>query len=470
MSELKGLTPNRGSMKCTFCTAVILITLALTNFSCRPTPPQPSPPNPTPTPKPLLSETEGAPVTLPVLDALFAQEAFLAEVKSKLQLTDEQIKQVKQIAHDEVLRLRATNAENQSGSTAEARARAEEAIRGGIGEEKTQQLLALARARWTSGIEEREEAGTKEKETKPPEPTMSNVPNNVPSDTRIVVNIPAFRMDIFENGKITKSFKIGIGYPEFPLPTGLRRAQEIIFNPSWTPPDSPWVATMKDVSPGETVKPGSKLNPLGPLKIPIGLPSLIHGGKSPSKIGTFASHGCVGLTNAQVLDFAKRLARISGTQLSDEAVTNYLKNRTKTRVVKLERAIPVELRYETIVVEDGRLHIYRDVYGHGTNTMENLRAVLEANNAAFERLTDDEKNQTSDALAQITGRARPKANVPKGPRNQTNTSAKRSVKNQKEIVIDIEILRDRGYPAPVDLDAGSRQTVTTSSTVTREIP
>src|SRR5438105_2191673 len=49
-------------------------------------------------------------------------------------------------------------------------------------------------------------------------PTMLQGPNAVPKDTRIVVNIPAFRMDLFQDGRLVKSYKIGIGYPEFQLP------------------------------------------------------------------------------------------------------------------------------------------------------------------------------------------------------------------------------------------------------------
>ena len=146
----------------------------------------------------------------------------------------------------------------------------------------------------------------------------------MPTDTRIVVNIPAFRMDLFQNGSLVKSYKVGIGYPEFPLPYGLRKAQTVIFNPSWTPPDSPWVAKIKNATPGETIEPGSKDNPLGIIKIPIGLPSLIHGGKSAAKIGKFASHGCVGLTNAQVKDFATQLLRAANKDVSDQEIAKYL--------------------------------------------------------------------------------------------------------------------------------------------------
>ena len=54
---------------------------------------------------------------------------------------------------------------------------------------------------------------------------MLQGPNAVPTDTRVVVNIPAFRMDLFQDGSLVKSYKVGIGYPEFPLPLGLRKAQ-----------------------------------------------------------------------------------------------------------------------------------------------------------------------------------------------------------------------------------------------------
>jgi len=84
-------------------------------------------------------------------------------------------------------------------------------------------------------------------------------------------------MDVFEGGRLIK-IQIGIGYPQFPLPTGLRKANAIISIPLDTP-DEPWVAKMKNVTVGEKVEAGSALNPLGPIKVPIGLPSLIHGGK-----------------------------------------------------------------------------------------------------------------------------------------------------------------------------------------------
>ena len=412
-----------------------------------------------PSPSPAAAAAETVPITLPVLDALLAEQTFKAELKSKLQLTDEQIDSLKKISSEEVDRLRRANAENQSGSAEAARQNAITAIRGAIGAEKSEQLLALARERWNKGSDELEAAAAKDTE-----PVLLEGPNALPKDTRVVVNIPAFRMDVFQNGSLIKSYKVGIGYPEFPLPQGLRKAQILIFNPTWTPPDEPWVK-----NPGVTVEAGSKQNPLGPIKIPIGSPSLIHGGKPLAKIGTFASHGCVGMTNSQVKDFAKVLAQASNTELTEQAMAGYLKNRTKTRVVKLVNLVPVELRYETIVLEDGRLHIYRDVYDQNTNTEANLNAVLEANGISVEDLSAEEKARVLDALnamslhpkkqpaptATVLANLNAAEKIAHAKERKAEAERQRKLRNQKEIVIDIALLTGKGYPAPVNLDSGT---------------
>jgi hypothetical protein len=279
-------------------------------------------------------------------------------------------------------------------------------------------------------------------------------------------------MDIFEDGKLTKSYKIGIGYPEFPLPTALRKAETIIFSPTWTPPDEPWVESpTSKVKVGQKIEAGDKLNPLGLIKIPIGLPSLIHGGKSPAQIGRFASHGCVGLTNAQIHDVAKQLARISGTQISEEQIAEYEKNKSETKPVKLTRPIPVELRYETISVEDGKLHIYRDVYARGTNTEENLRKVLQAYSVNMDDLSESTRAQAMRALSQMgrdaSGRAvmdgadvataKSKTAAPPKSEQEKKVAGRvtRTIRGATEVAIEIPALAGKGYPAPLDLDTGS---------------
>jgi lipoprotein-anchoring transpeptidase ErfK/SrfK len=373
------------------------------------------------------------------------------------------------------------NHDEHAGRTTAAREDAYAKSKAAIGEEKTQELIAFVNERWSGDVTAATMASA------PPAVVPRDTPG-VPQDKRVVVNAPAFRMDLFEDGKLIKSYKIGIGYPEFPLPTGLRKADTIIFNPTWTPPDEPWVESPGGkVKVGERIEAGDRLNPLGSIKIPIGLPSLIHGGKAPAKLGGFASHGCVGLTNSQVKDFAKQLARLSGTQISDEQIAEYEKNKTETKPVKLSKAVPVELRYETITVEDGKLHIYRDVYDRGTNTEENLRNVLQPYGVSLDQLSAAKRAEVTRALGQMARDASGKpvteltatngsdsakgnssavsstsASSRRGAKGKEELKANnvasgkvtRTIKGGKAVVVKIPALLGKGYPAPVDLDAG----------------
>lgn len=384
-------------------------------------------------------------ITLPMLNALFFEKDFEQELRTKLELSSKQVEQLKQAASASVSDLDEGDT-SYLGSTKAAIQLSKARIIEIIGADKAGQLFQLAADRYAGG----DVAGL-----------WPTEPNTVPEDTRIVVNAPAFRMDVFEKGKLLKTYRIGIGYPEFPLPVGMRRAEEIIFNPTWTPPDEPWVKGK--VEAGKKVAAGSKLNPLGPVKIPIGLPSLIHGGKAPAKLGTFASHGCVGLTDRQVQEFTGLLSKIGEVPISQDSIEGFGKNKTKTKTVKLAKAIPVELRYETIVAENGNLFIYRDIYEQGSNTPENVSKVLAVYGLKYESLSSEEKAAIEQALAEMNRDAKGNTVAADSGQPAAGNSAKkssggkvtRSVTGQKEIVIAIAGLKGKGYPAAAALNTGA---------------
>ena len=423
-----------------FITACVPPETSQTNQSVSNTAPPPAA-NAAPSPDAKVEEMiSSAPFTMPMLDAMFVDESFVSEARMELQLTDEEIDKLKSGARNEVLGLSNDPAKDDERSTRSSTEKATKQIHGILGKERGDKFISLVKRKWVGAGE-----------------PLSGKPNSVPTDTRIVVNIPAYRMDVFDNGEVVKSYKIGIGYPEFPLPTGLRKANTIIFNPTWTPPDEPWVKGK--VSPGKTVEAGSKLNPLGPIKIPIGLPSLIHGGKAPSRLGTFASHGCVGLTSPQVQDFAMEISRLSGKPLSLDDIKAYEKKKTETEEVKLGVDLPVELRYETIVVEDGTLKIYRDVYERGTNTEENLKRVLSEFGVTLDSLDEATRKKLLDGLEDMAVDATGKPVDPKGNSNsESNANAgsgrvTRNIKGRKEVSFPIPQLAGKGYPAPVAMKA-----------------
>lgn len=374
-------------------------------------------------------------ITLPLLDAMFADPGFASEIKARLGLSDEQIEQIRGIARTATAGLR----ERADGSTLAASRDADQKLAAILSDTQRDGLARHVAEHWS-----RDEDGVV-----PPWPALGEL-NGIPSDTRVVINAPAYRMDIFRDGELLRTYRIGIGYPEFPLPTGLRKATSIIYNPSWTPPDEPWVKGK--FAAGRRVAAGSELNPLGPIKIPIGMPSLIHGGKPASSLGGFDSHGCVGLTDRQVREFAGTLAEVSNTPITPEAAAGYADNPRETRRVKLVTAVPVELRYETIVVVDGKLFIYRDVYERGTNTEQHVREVLQANGVSFDLLSEPERLQISRALRQMGLDAAGKApGLHPDDRDDRSGAVTRRIKGAREMVINLDALKGRGYPAPLRL-------------------
>lgn len=423
---------------------IIALSISAALFCTACEPPQAPPPvantqpvvnaaSPSPQPvQPLADIT----VTLPVLDALLADEAFVNEAKASAQLSDEEVQKLRDAARNEVLKLTDDPSEDDGRSARAAIAGARRQVQEILGPGKADMFLALAQRRWASGGQQ-----------------LQIEPNQIPTDTRVVVNAPAYRMDVFRDGQLIKSYKVGIGYPEFPLPVGLRKIEEIIFNPTWTPPDEPWVRGK--VQPGKKVEAGSKLNPLGPIKIPIGLPSLIHGGKSPDRLGTFASHGCVGLTSAQVQDFAMQISALGGWPMSMQDIKAYEADRTETKEAQLPSEIPVELRYETIVLENGVLKIYRDVYEKGTNTEENLNRVLGRFGLSLDQLTQADRDKVLEGLetmaAGASGRPIPTDAEADRNRDPESKSAKvtRNIKGKKEFVFAFPNAAGKGYPAPI---------------------
>ena len=170
------------------------------------------------------------------------------------------------------------------------------------------------------------------------------------------------------------------------------------------------------------------------------------------------------------------LAQLSGTELTDEQIAEYARNPKETKEVRLARPVTVELRYETIVVEDGRLHIYRDVYDRDTNTEENLRAVLSSYGVTLEQLSEAERAAVMKALKEMSRDARGRGddaktgensnasnNTARGTASNGNDNKKaggadaqvtRAVKGRKEVVVEIAALKGKGYPAAANLDTG----------------
>jgi hypothetical protein len=212
-------------------------------------------------------------------------------------------------------------------------------------------------------------------------------------DIKITVNVPAFQLTLWQNGKEIKTYPIGVGEKDFPLPIDERKITEIIWNPTWIPPDKPWVyEDAKNVKPGEKIEASDPRNPLGKIKIPLGSGYLIHEARGKSDIGRLVSHGCIRMLEQDILDLAWNIIVAQNLPVSKQEIQRAKKG-TDRMVTKLAQPVPIDINYDTEVIEGNVLHIYPDVYERNDNSVNDIRAELESSGVNVSEIDDKTLNQ-----------------------------------------------------------------------------
>ncbi|NNF00880.1 MAG: L,D-transpeptidase [Pyrinomonadaceae bacterium] len=226
-------------------------------------------------------------------------------------------------------------------------------------------------------------------------------------DVKFTVNVPAFKLTLWQNGKEIKNYPIGVGKKNYPIFVGLKNIKNIIWNPVWDAPTSTWVdASLR----GKSIKPTDSRNPLGKIKIPLGHGYLIHQAKGKKDLGNLVSHGCIRMMLKDLYDLNDKTIAARSLEVPAKSIKQARRTK-KTFYVELDEQLPIEITYDTLVVEAGVLRVYPDVYEYKKNTAENLRKELEANNVDAENISDESleeiiskaktKNQYSISLKDI---------------------------------------------------------------------
>ena len=206
-------------------------------------------------------------------------------------------------------------------------------------------------------------------------------------DIHLTLNVPSFRLTLWQDGREVRSWSVGVGMRDYPIYIGEREAHEVIWNPAWIPPSSDWVSGHKGVRPGEIIKASDPRNPLGKVKIPLGDGYLIHQAKGPGDLGNLVSHGCVRMMRADLYELAEKIVAARSLPVTRRQIAA-AKAGKKTLVAALEEPLPVDVNYDTLVVEGRTLYIYPDVYGRGTNTAARLRDELRTSGVDDSALSD----------------------------------------------------------------------------------
>jgi len=174
-------------------------------------------------------------------------------------------------------------------------------------------------------------------------------------DIRIIINIPARKLTLLDEGKVVERYDVAVGQPIYKTPKGPQEITELIWNPWWIPPDSPWAA-------GERPDPPGPKNTLGPLKLPMGQGIRLHGTNKESSVGKWASHGCIRMRNSDVVKLGWYIQKRINND-PDELLEKYKKYNRTSFYVKLLYPVKVDIVYEPVEIVDGMIHIYPNLYG-----------------------------------------------------------------------------------------------------------
>ena len=131
--------------------------------------------------------------------------------------------------------------------------------------------------------------------------TVSKIAPTVTRDAYkqvLLVRIGENKLYYYEDGKIKREWVVATGLPEFPTPTGLWEITEKRFMPTWVNPSPDgWGADMP-----ESIPPGPS-NPLGLRALNWSAAAIrFHGTNATYSLGYNASHGCVRLSNEDVIE------------------------------------------------------------------------------------------------------------------------------------------------------------------------
>ena len=224
-----------------------------------------------------------------------------------------------------------------------------------------------------------------------------------PGDKYVIVNIPAFQLEAFENGAKALEMKVIVGaeFANRNTPAFSDSMQYVVFRPYWNATDNImdnelWPKAGADptflkrnnyeiVNEGGKrrirQKPGDK-NALGLVKFMFPNTFDIYMHDTPEQelfdkdVRAF-SHGCIRLEQPE------RLAEwVLGW--TPEQVQEAMHSDRDDRRVDLEKKVPVYIVYFTTYVREGRLHFGNDLYNRDSALVERVRNGAQPTAAAIE--------------------------------------------------------------------------------------
>jgi lipoprotein-anchoring transpeptidase ErfK/SrfK len=121
--------------------------------------------------------------------------------------------------------------------------------------------------------------------------------------TIVTVDRTGLKLRLFKRLRHARTYGIAIGMAGFDTPSGLFNIQSKQVDPPWHAPNRPWAGSYA----GRTIPGGSPENPLKARWLGVNGSVGIHGTAEEWSIGTRASHGCIRMRVADVIQLYRRV-------------------------------------------------------------------------------------------------------------------------------------------------------------------
>ena len=242
------------------------------------------------------------------------------------------------------------------------------------------------------------------------------------SKVRMELNIPSFRLNIFDHEKLVDTIRVVTGKPNHPTPVFGNKVQYIVVNPWWKIPESivkkemlrhlikdpyyyerrgkilkaSWSEDSERIDPGSVnwsdyraksahipyrfMQVPSRRNALGKIKFifPNQFSVYIH--DTPSKKLFFRtdrafSHGCMRIQKPREL---LKAFSLYNDNINVDAIMKRLQG-TEKKIINLKQKVPVDITYLTAFVDPyGNINFRKDVYKYDKYTLKDYKYTVDS--------------------------------------------------------------------------------------------
>lgn len=154
---------------------------------------------------------------------------------------------------------------------------------------------------------------------------------------RVRIDLSERRLYLEDGGEVIERYGVAVGTTRHPTPRGTFQVRRVIWNPRWVPPKAEWAEDKV------AREPGDPKNPMGRVKIFFKEPDYyVHGTNAPETIGQAASHGCVRMTNDDVIALGRLLVE-HGATVEPGLIRRLIDRIRQTKEIRLEESVPLRV-------------------------------------------------------------------------------------------------------------------------------